>query len=60
MEVAALQHPQVGVLVVRPERLLTEMTNTPLGRRNAIAPEHMAARIVQRIAEGISGWQLMR
>jgi NAD(P)-dependent dehydrogenase (short-subunit alcohol dehydrogenase family) len=60
MEVAALQYPEVGFLVVRPEKMLTEMTNTPLGRRNAIAPEHMAVRIVQRILQGINGWQLLR
>ena len=59
-EVAALQNPKVGFLVVRPEKMLTEMTNTPLGRRNAIAPEHMAVRIVQRIAQGIGGYQLLR
>jgi NAD(P)-dependent dehydrogenase (short-subunit alcohol dehydrogenase family)/acyl dehydratase len=60
LEVAALQYPNVGFLVVRPEKMLTEMTNTPMGRRNAIAPEHMAVRIVQRIIQGISGWQLLR
>lgn len=54
-ELASLQYPGIGVLIVRPERMLTEMTNTPLGRRNALAPEQMAMRIINRLKDGVSG-----
>jgi hypothetical protein len=47
--VAPLQYPRVSSLVVRPEKLLTEMTNTPMGRKDAQAPGLMAARIVERL-----------
>jgi NAD(P)-dependent dehydrogenase (short-subunit alcohol dehydrogenase family) len=48
-EVAALQYPHVSVLVVRPEKMLTAMTNTPMGRRGALPPALLAARIAQRL-----------
>jgi NAD(P)-dependent dehydrogenase (short-subunit alcohol dehydrogenase family) len=47
--VAAMQYPRVGILIVRPERLLTEMTNTPMGRQNALPPGEFAATIVERL-----------
>ncbi len=47
--VAPLQHPRTSSLIVRPERLLTEMTNTPMGRQNALPPSRMAAEIVARL-----------
>ena len=47
--IAPLQYPQISSLVVRPDKLLTEMTNTPLGRRNASRPEYIAADIVRRL-----------
>jgi NAD(P)-dependent dehydrogenase (short-subunit alcohol dehydrogenase family) len=49
-EVAPLQYPNLAALIVRPQKLLTEMTNTPIGRRNAARPEVMATRIVSRLA----------
>ena len=48
-EVAALQYPHISVLVVRPEKMLTAMTNTPMGRRAASPPALLAARIAQRL-----------
>ena len=50
-EVAVLQYPCVSILVARPEKLLTGMTNTPMGRRNAMRSEEMASRIVARLRE---------
>jgi NAD(P)-dependent dehydrogenase (short-subunit alcohol dehydrogenase family) len=47
--VAAMQYPRVSLLIVRPERLLTEMTNTPMGRQNALPPEQFAATVVERL-----------
>ena len=47
--VAPLQYPRTSSLIVRPERLLTEMSNTPLGRRNALPPAQMAQQIVARL-----------
>jgi NAD(P)-dependent dehydrogenase (short-subunit alcohol dehydrogenase family) len=51
--VAAMQYPGVGILIARPERLLTEMTNTPMGRQNALPPEQFAAAIVERLKSPI-------
>jgi NAD(P)-dependent dehydrogenase (short-subunit alcohol dehydrogenase family) len=47
--VAALEHPGASLLIVRPPRLLTDLTNTPLGRQNAMAPERVATAIVRRL-----------
>ncbi len=47
--IAPLQYPRIAALIVRPERLLTEMANTPMGRRNALPPQYMAAQIVERL-----------
>jgi NAD(P)-dependent dehydrogenase (short-subunit alcohol dehydrogenase family) len=50
-EIAPLQYPNVSALIVRPQKLLTEMTNTPIGRRNAAKPEVLAMRIVSRLSQ---------
>ena len=47
--VAALQYPRTSTLIIRPERLLTEMTNTPMGRQSARSPEEAAEQIVRRL-----------
>ncbi len=47
--IAPLQYPRTSALIVRPERLLTEMTNTPMGRRNAVAPARMANEMIERL-----------
>ena len=47
--VAALQYPRVRSLIVRPPKLLTTMTNTPLGRLGAASPAALAHRIATRL-----------
>jgi NAD(P)-dependent dehydrogenase (short-subunit alcohol dehydrogenase family) len=46
---AATEYRSVSSLIVRPARLLTDLTNTPLGRKGAMAPELVAASIVDRL-----------
>ncbi len=48
-EVASLQHTRVATLIVRPPKLLTAMTNTPMGRLGAISPAMIANRIATRL-----------
>jgi NAD(P)-dependent dehydrogenase (short-subunit alcohol dehydrogenase family) len=47
--VACKQYTHVSLLIVRPEKLLTAMTNTPLGRRGALSPGKLANRIADRL-----------
>jgi NAD(P)-dependent dehydrogenase (short-subunit alcohol dehydrogenase family)/acyl dehydratase len=47
--VAPLQYPRTSALIVRPERLLTELINTPMGRQKAAPPEQMANEIIERL-----------
>jgi NAD(P)-dependent dehydrogenase (short-subunit alcohol dehydrogenase family)/acyl dehydratase len=49
--VAALQYRCVRILIVRPPKLLTAMTNTPLGRLDAASPSLIANRIAARLEE---------
>jgi NAD(P)-dependent dehydrogenase (short-subunit alcohol dehydrogenase family) len=49
--VAALQYRRVRTLIVRPQKLLTAMTNTPLGRLNAVSPGLIANRIAARLED---------
>ena len=46
---AATEYRSVSSLIVRPARLLTDLTNTPLGRKGAMSPELVAASIVNRL-----------
>jgi NAD(P)-dependent dehydrogenase (short-subunit alcohol dehydrogenase family) len=46
---AATEYRDVSSLIVRPARMLTDLTNTPLGRRGAIRPERVASAIVNRL-----------
>lgn len=46
---AATEYRTVSSLIVRPSRLLTDLTNTPLGRKGAMAPEVVASAIVRRL-----------
>ncbi len=46
---AAAEYRTVSSLIVRPARLLTDMTNTPLGRRGAVPPEIVAAAALKRL-----------
>ncbi|MBE9076497.1 SDR family NAD(P)-dependent oxidoreductase [Romeria aff. gracilis LEGE 07310] len=49
--VAAVEYPQVGFLMVRPPKLLTDQMNTPLGREGALSTELVSAKIVERLAQ---------
>ncbi len=49
--VAAAEHPNARVMVVRPPKLLTELVNTPLGRQDAVAPDAFAAALVERLLD---------
>ena len=55
---AGVRRPAVRILVPRPPRILTDQTNTALGRRNAISVERVAARIVNRLCVGAGPQQL--
>ncbi|MDP9161731.1 MAG: SDR family NAD(P)-dependent oxidoreductase [Acidobacteriota bacterium] len=47
--VSSCEYRAVSFLTVRPPRLLTDLTNTPLGRRGALLPEVVAAATVNKI-----------
>jgi NAD(P)-dependent dehydrogenase (short-subunit alcohol dehydrogenase family)/acyl dehydratase len=47
--VASLQYRRVRTLIVRPRKMLTAMTNTPMGRLNAEPPHLIANRIAARL-----------
>jgi len=47
--VAPLQYPETGCLLIRPDKLLTDMTNTPMGRQNAASPLAYAAQICRAL-----------
>lgn len=55
VKVAAQQYRPVNFLVVRPPRLLTDLTNTPLGREGAIPSEKVAAKIIKRLVRPSNG-----
>lgn len=46
---AAAQHPLIHSLIVRPPKLLTDQTNTTMGRQGAMAVEQAAAAIVKHL-----------
>jgi NAD(P)-dependent dehydrogenase (short-subunit alcohol dehydrogenase family) len=47
--VAPLQYPDTGCLIIRPDKLLTDMTNTPMGRQNAMSPLAFATQICRAL-----------
>jgi NAD(P)-dependent dehydrogenase (short-subunit alcohol dehydrogenase family) len=49
--IASLQYRRVRTLIVRPQKLLTAMTNTPLGRLDAVSPRLIANRIATRLED---------
>jgi NAD(P)-dependent dehydrogenase (short-subunit alcohol dehydrogenase family) len=49
IQVAARQHRDVRFLVVRPPRLATDLTNTPLGHVGALRPEDVVSAVVRRL-----------
>ncbi|MCC6966016.1 MAG: SDR family NAD(P)-dependent oxidoreductase [Nitrospira sp.] len=48
---AAAQYPTVRHRIVRPPKLLTDQTNTTMGRQGAIEVEQVAAAIVRQICQ---------
>ncbi len=46
---AITEYRTLSGLIVRPARLLTDLTNTPLGRKGALPPEVVAAAVVNRL-----------
>jgi NAD(P)-dependent dehydrogenase (short-subunit alcohol dehydrogenase family) len=48
---AKVASQSVPFIAVRPPSLLTEMTNTPVGRANAISPDIVAVRLVRRLEQ---------
>lgn len=46
---AAAHHPKVQSLIVRPPKLLTDQTNTTLGRQGAMRVEQVAASLVGQL-----------
>lgn len=46
---AIAEYRTVSGLIVRPARLLTDLTNTPLGRKGALPPETVAVSLVKRL-----------
>jgi NAD(P)-dependent dehydrogenase (short-subunit alcohol dehydrogenase family) len=51
--VAPLQYPRLAALIVRPPKLLTDLTNTPLGRSGAKRPEEFAVQLAKRLQEPV-------
>jgi NAD(P)-dependent dehydrogenase (short-subunit alcohol dehydrogenase family)/acyl dehydratase len=45
--VASLQYPHVATVILRPGKMLTALTNTPLGRLDAQPPELVAERLAE-------------
>jgi hypothetical protein len=46
-----MQYRRVRTLIVRPPKLLTTLTNTPLGRLGAASPALLANRIAARLED---------
>ena len=55
---AATEYRTVSSLIVRPSRLLTDLTNTPLGRKGAMAPEVVAGAILRRLQGPVCAGQV--
>jgi NAD(P)-dependent dehydrogenase (short-subunit alcohol dehydrogenase family) len=49
--IAPMQYPGMSSLIVRPEKLLTDMTNTPTGRIGARSPAALAGSLAARLAQ---------
>ena len=59
--VAQLQFDEIRTLVFRPERMLTDMTNTPMGRVRAHTPNKVARFLVEQLASraGTSRFEIL-
>lgn len=49
LRVVARQHRHAAYLIVRPPKLRTDMTNTPQGSSDALAPEVVASQLADRL-----------
>ena len=58
VKVAAAEYTAVSFLLVRPPRLLTDLTNTPLGRQSAMPPVRVARKIAERITGAACAGQM--
>ena len=54
-KVAQLQFDKIKTLVFRPERMMTDMTNTPTGRINADNPSRVAHFLVEQLTSETAG-----
>ncbi len=52
--VAGLQYPRIRTLIVRPQKLLTTLTNTPMGRSGAASAGLFADRIATRLEDSLT------
>lgn len=52
-KVAANESPTVKFLIARPPKLLTDQTNTPIGRQNAISPSLVAAKLLEHLEDNV-------
>jgi NAD(P)-dependent dehydrogenase (short-subunit alcohol dehydrogenase family) len=55
VQAAAADHPKVRFTIARPERIATDLTNTPLGRMDAEEPATVARRLVDAVAGSTPG-----
>ncbi len=46
---AALEYPTISFWIARPNKVRTDLTDTPLGRLNAEDPSEVAARLINRV-----------
>jgi NAD(P)-dependent dehydrogenase (short-subunit alcohol dehydrogenase family)/acyl dehydratase len=56
--VASLQYPRTRTLIVRPNKLLTTLTNTPTGNHEAVSPALFANRIAGRLERPLEPGQV--
>jgi NAD(P)-dependent dehydrogenase (short-subunit alcohol dehydrogenase family) len=54
VKVAAQEYDTVNHLIVRPPKLLTDQTNTPLSSQGAINPEVIAVKLVQNLVKQVA------
>lgn len=54
LRAAALEYPKVKFNITRFNRILTDLTNTPMGRKGAMSPEAAAYQLVSAIASPLN------
>jgi NAD(P)-dependent dehydrogenase (short-subunit alcohol dehydrogenase family) len=55
VRVAAKEYPKVSVLIARPPKLLTDLSNTPMARQRALSAGDAAEKIVARLSAPRAG-----